>query len=154
MIQKFRKAPASVVRFVRIGAGEQVVFATALIAMIAARLALLFFPVQGIVAVSNRLSRRWPARPDRRVPLFQAAKRITQAKRFCPFSTCLSETIAANFIMTRLGHEADLRIGVAKNAGKFEAHAWLECTDGVVIGNLSPEGKQYVRMPSLRRFVA
>ena len=146
--------PGRLVRFVRADAAERSVFCTAVLSMNAVRLALPFVSVQRIIALSNRLSRRWQARAAGTPDVERAARRIIQAKRFCPLSTCLSESIGAHFVMSRLGHESELRIGVAKSGEKFEAHAWLECEGNVIIGNASPEGKQYVRMPSLPRFVA
>lgn len=143
----------SVSRFGRVSPIERSVFLSALFGMIIVRAALLFVPVRRLISASVSVGRRWPISGTSGIEMPLAAKRIVQARRFCPFSTCLSEAIAANFVMARLGQESEVRIGVAKSHDKFEAHAWLECPGQFVIGNPSPDGKQYAAMPSLRRFV-
>jgi hypothetical protein len=40
--------------------------------------------------------------------------------------TCLAESLALWCILGRQGVPCDLRIGVRTEAGKFEAHAWVE----------------------------
>ena len=62
--------------------------------------------------------------------------------------------IPAAFLLARAGFTSELRIGVKKTDGRFEAHAWLECPDNIIIGNPSPEGKQYSRLPALGKFCA
>lgn len=40
--------------------------------------------------------------------------------------TCLSRSLSLWWLLRRQGIESQLRIGVRKNEGRFEAHAWLE----------------------------
>ena len=40
--------------------------------------------------------------------------------------TCLQESLALWWLLGRQGIPSDLRIGVRKQAAKFEAHAWVE----------------------------
>lgn len=40
--------------------------------------------------------------------------------------TCLQESLALWCILGRQGIPCDLRVGVRKQAEKFEAHAWVE----------------------------
>jgi len=41
--------------------------------------------------------------------------------------SCLEESLVLAHLLRRQGIEAQLRIGVKKDAPKFEAHAWVEC---------------------------
>lgn len=52
---------------------------------------------------------------------------------------CLPQALALQWFLKRSGIEAEMHIGVKKEAGQFEAHAWIE-QDGVVImgGSESP----------------
>lgn len=145
----------SLLRFATVARAEKQVFVLSLIGMVAARLALFVWPVHKIVRAANGLNRRWPRKGGAPVSVRAAAKRILQAIRFAPVhTTCLSESIAAQFVMARLGFRTELRIGVSRENARFAAHAWLDCPEGIVIGNPSPEGKTYNTLPSLERFFA
>lgn len=41
-------------------------------------------------------------------------------------ASCLQESVALCWLLRRQGIRGDLRIGVRKQAGRFEAHAWVE----------------------------
>ncbi len=41
--------------------------------------------------------------------------------------TCLRQALTLQWLLARRGVAADLRIGVRKQAGALEAHAWVEC---------------------------
>jgi hypothetical protein len=48
------------------------------------------------------------------------------ASRFIPGARCLARAMAAQLLLARAGHLADLRIGVRKDGNSLDAHAWLE----------------------------
>lgn len=51
--------------------------------------------------------------------------------------TCLRRSVTLIRELGRLGLEGELRIGVRREAGRFEAHAWVQAGDAVV--NDDPE---------------
>lgn len=56
-----------------------------------------------------------------------------------PAATCLTQALAAAVLLARYGHEATLRVGVARDdAGRLRAHAWLECGGETVLGAPAP----------------
>lgn len=55
---------------------------------------------------------------------------------YVPKATCLVQALAAQLLLTRHGHMADLQIGVSQAKG-FEAHAWLEFEGRVVLGGVT-----------------
>jgi hypothetical protein len=119
------------------------------------RIALAVVPLRCVIEWINADQRRHVGRQTATLNIQQAALRITQAAAFCPVpTTCLSRTLAAHLVMSRLGLSSVPRIGVSTIDGKFEAHAWLECQDGLVIGHESPDGKIYTPVPSIERFFA
>ena len=62
---------------------------------------------------------------------------VTVASQYVPAATCLTQALAAQVLLSRLGHPASLRIGVSRDeAGEFQAHAWVECQGRVVIGGV------------------
>ncbi len=46
---------------------------------------------------------------------------------------CLEQSVAILWLLETRGIAAELRMGARKEAGRFEAHAWVE-RDGVVLG--------------------
>lgn len=42
-------------------------------------------------------------------------------------ATCLEQSLALWWLLGRQGIASSMRIGTRKAAGKFEAHAWVEC---------------------------
>jgi hypothetical protein len=58
----------------------------------------------------------------------RAATRLVEAAaRHGPFrAACLPRSLALWWLLRRRGIDTDLRIGVRKEAGRFEAHAWVE----------------------------
>ena len=49
--------------------------------------------------------------------------------------SCLEESLVLLHLLGKQGIAAQLRIGVKKNAAKFEAHAWVEC-DGAALNEV------------------
>jgi Transglutaminase-like superfamily len=74
---------------------------------------------------------------------------VAVASRYVPAATCLTQALAGQILLAQYGEPALLQIGVAKNeAGKLEAHAWVESRGRIVIGD-SEELFRYTRLPSM-----
>ena len=66
---------------------------------------------------------------------------IRVARRFVPYTTCLTHALGAYTLLGRAGHAATLRIGVArKGHGNLQAHAWVECEGRSVVGGAEAGG--------------
>ena len=50
---------------------------------------------------------------------------------------CLAKALTTQTLMKAFGYDCDLKIGVMNTDKNFEAHAWIEHQDRVIIGNLS-----------------
>jgi len=57
--------------------------------------------------------------------------------------TCLEESLTLWYLLRDQGVAADLRIGVRKQTGKFEAHAWVE-HDGQALNQIEEAHRHYV----------
>lgn len=56
-----------------------------------------------------------------------------------PRATCLTQALAASLLLPRHGHDATLRVGVAKDErGRLHAHAWLESGGATILGEPEP----------------
>jgi len=67
-----------------------------------------------------------------------------------PRGTCLTQALAAQVLLARLGERSTLRIGVAHDERLgVRGHAWLEHRGRVVIGGAALDG--YVPLPFLEK---
>ena len=69
------------------------------------------------------------------VNLQRMAWLVDVADRYAPGkSSCLRQTAALAWLLRRRGVATSLRIGVARQEGKFTAHSWLELGEGELLG--------------------
>lgn len=67
------------------------------------------------------------------------AQMESSAARYLFFTpNCLEQSLALWWLLRRRGIEAELRIGGRKEAGRFEAHAWVE-VPGAIFDNAAGE---------------
>jgi Transglutaminase-like superfamily len=60
---------------------------------------------------------------------------VKRMRRFVLAATCLTQALVTEKLLHEAGLPAAMRIGVARSdAGKIEAHAWVESNGEVVIG--------------------
>jgi hypothetical protein len=65
---------------------------------------------------------------------------VQLASRYIPRASCLTQAVAAKILLHRAGYGAELHIGVGKDDnGRFQAHAWVESGDRVLIGGCQLE---------------
>jgi hypothetical protein len=75
-----------------------------------------------------------PLKPNRVV------RSIARALPFTWHCTCLTQALAGWIMLTRHGAVSRIRIGVAPPENqRFRAHAWLECDDRVILGDIGLE---------------
>jgi hypothetical protein len=99
--------------------------------------------------------RRWKAALARLTPrgtgafdakdaaLMERAHRIARiheatSRHLSSRANCLEQSLVLWWLLVRRGIRAELRIGARKEAGRFEAHAWVEL-GGVVLNNTGEE---------------
>lgn len=89
------------------------------------------------------LVRLTPPKPDTTRPLdparFETAREIARIQeavsRHLMFrASCLEQSLVLWWLAARRGIPAELRIGARKQAGRFQAHAWVEL-EGLVLND-------------------
>jgi len=115
-------------RFFRLHPAERRLLLQSLAWLLPIRVGLSLLPF-GMVLRLQRKARAANGHEARADP--EAVDRITRAvvraSRLVPGSRCLAQALAAQILLGRRGHAAELRIGVARApTGKLLAHAWLE----------------------------
>jgi hypothetical protein len=62
------------------------------------------------------------------VPVERLVWAVRVASRPVPAATCLTQSLALQFLLACSGRPSTVRIGVIKDGGSgFQAHAWVEC---------------------------
>jgi hypothetical protein len=101
---------------------------------------------------------RWAGRPPRggrradpSILPSQIARAMGRAVRHAPVEfNCLSRSMALIRLLGRHHIDADLRLGVRRTSGQFEAHAWVE-HDGVVLNDAADVAARFTPLsPGLR----
>lgn len=120
-------------RFFEASTRERSVFVWSFIWVVLFRLGLWILPF--------RVTRKWtvdhvsPALPkgDARLAA-EVVRGVRFASRCVPYASCLTQALAARKLLESYGQSSELKIGVAKTSGDFEAHAWLEINGRIVLG--------------------
>lgn len=73
-------------------------------------------------------------KPVSSTPLPKITWAVQVMGRFVPRSTCLVRALSGQILLASYGYSSLVKIGVSKSKGEFEAHAWLEHGDEVVLG--------------------
>jgi hypothetical protein len=126
----------SLKKFARLPRAEKILLVRAFFLVAAIRLGLwlLQFRVLRRLALPRENSSNGAPRMDR---LIWAVRVVS---RYIPRATCLTQALAAQALLARSGYETKLVLGFAKDEERpFEAHAWLEYGDQVLIGGPTVE---------------
>ena len=118
--------------FLRLPAPDRALVVRAVAWLTLVRLALWTRPfarVQQLVAIASDQPSRAPAVAPGRL-----AWAVEAGARAVPKASCLTQALAAQIMLQRSGAHPELRIGVATDAGDFEAHAWLELDGRPLVG--------------------
>ncbi|HEY0606522.1 MAG TPA: lasso peptide biosynthesis B2 protein [Herpetosiphonaceae bacterium] len=131
-------------KWLKLSPGERWLLLRAWLLLGAIRVALWLLPF--------RVVHRLLARPQGASPRFsieQIGWAVAIAGVYLPRATCLPQALAAQVLLRRNGHAADLKIGVARDErGRLEAHAWVESAGRIVIGGSASTVARYTPLPA------
>jgi len=75
------------------------------------------------------------------IPMARLRTMVVVASRYVPRATCLVQALAGYILFSKYGYQPSIKIGVLTENGEFEAHAWLEHGDLVVLGESEKDFK-------------
>ena len=138
-------------RFQALSREERAVFLEAAAGVLLARAALGALPFRAVHSLTFKLKHavlRYDALravhpSDPRV----VALAVERAGRQIPGARCLARALAGSVLLARHGYRTDLRIGVRRPEGAFQAHAWLEYAGEVLVGG--PESSAFAAFPEI-----
>jgi hypothetical protein len=134
-------------RFLAISASDKLLLLRCVSVVAAIRLGLSLLSYRTLVRWLPKSSGTPPKDDDE---LRRVAWGVRNASRIIPRASCLTQALAAQFLLARSGRRSHIRIGVAKDTeGRFLAHAWLISDGRVVIGGKSAELRRYRSLTDL-----
>lgn len=124
-----------------LGAGDARLIGRALFTLARVRVSLWTRPWQRVCVPRRRPLRVVAARPD--------VRRLTWAVRVAshvvPRATCLTQSLALQWLLFHFGYESIVQVGVRNVNGEFAAHAWVE-HDGRPLVDSAANLARYTRL--------
>lgn len=119
-------------RFLRLPLRDQLLILEASTLIWAFRLALWFVPFSTTRKLVSKLAAQ---RGRRRHEEDRLAWAVEAAGRGPLASNCLSKALAAQVMLSRSGHQSEIKVGVAREpGGHLSGHAWVESGGRVLVG--------------------
>jgi hypothetical protein len=114
---------------------ERLLLIRAVTLLAVVRIALWLVPFKILQQISAKLVRTYatPLR-ESHFSTDRVVWAVQVASRYVPRATCLTQALAAQALLGFGGIPASVQIGVAKEMGNFEAHAWLESGGKILMG--------------------
>ena len=73
------------------------------------------------------------------IPLEKLTWAVALMSRYVPKATCLTRALTAQILLAGQNYPSNIKIGVSKTKENFEAHAWLEYNNKIVLGESETE---------------
>ena len=114
--------------------------------VLAARVALWVLPYKTVLRMFEPVE----GRPVQPYPQLKQTVRVASwvGKTFLGDMPCLSQALAARWLLSRDGYQAELKIGARMEDGELAAHAWLERGGHVILGGTDSPTK-YISLQSM-----
>jgi hypothetical protein len=137
-------------KFLSLSATDQHLLVTSALLLGAVRLGLWLLPFRTLQRLLADMTRTPTAlQMTDQSSIDRVSWAVAAASRHVPAATCLTQALATQVLLGRLGCPATLRIGVARGErGEFQAHAWVEYQGRVVVGG-SDAPSRFTPLPSL-----
>jgi len=125
---------AVVFSFIKLTYRYKVLALESLYLVILIRLMIWIYPFTVVQTKVQKMARRHDSDIEHVVPCNKLKIMILHSARYVPNSTCLVQALAGYILFSKYGYHPAIKIGVLTENGEFEAHAWLEEDDKVVLG--------------------
>lgn len=120
--------------FLRLSFTEKSILIKAFFLLLTVRLMLWILPFSFIRKITHGLSDVSEDVKTSEISIEKLIWAIKVMSIYTPRATCLTRAIAAQILLARYNYSSSIKIGVSKDEGEFEAHAWLEADEGIILG--------------------
>lgn len=124
---------------------EKIILIKALMLLWIVRIMLWVLPFQTL----QNIIKKFTSTEEKKVHSVHVGKLIWTVNvmsTYTPHATCLTRALAAQILLARYNYSSNIKIGVSKNEGEFEAHAWLESDDKIILGESEIEYTTILKM--------
>jgi hypothetical protein len=123
-----------IISFLKLPSGEKKVALDALLWVIRIRIMLWMFHFSTVQNRVQKIVCNYNSTPKNTITMNRLRIIIVAASRYVPRATCLVQALAGYILFSKYGYNTSIKIGVLTENGEFEAHAWLEYDEKVVLG--------------------
>jgi hypothetical protein len=120
--------------FIRLPSREKLVAIQSLYWVIIIRIMIWIFPFHSVQKKVQKNAGNSALNNNHSMSMSRLRLMIVIAARYVPRATCLVQALAGHILFSKYGYSTSIKIGVLTDNGEFEAHAWLEHKDSVVLG--------------------
>ena len=125
-------------KFMNLNNSEKIIIFKALITLWIVRILLWIFPF----SIIKKLIDKFDVIYNESNSKFSKEKLIWAIQSmsiYTPRSTCLTRALGAKFLLNMYHYSSNIKIGVSKAEIEFEAHAWLESDNEIILGESKKE---------------
>ncbi len=127
--------------FIKLPSRDKLVALESLFWVIRIRITLWLFPFPSVQRkVQKKASKHHPTK-EHVVSMVRLRTMIMVSSRYVPRAACLVQALAGHILFSKYGYQTSIKIGVLTENGEFEAHAWLEDDNRVVLGESEKDFK-------------
>ena len=120
--------------FLRLSSRDKVVVIQSIYWLIIIRIMIWIFPFHFVQKKVQKIAGHTNPNVNSSVSMSKMSVMILVSARYVPRVTCLVQALAGFILFSKYGYMTSIKIGVLTENGEFEAHAWLEHDDKVVLG--------------------
>lgn len=123
-----------ILSFIRLTSRDKLVAIQSIYWLIIIRIMIWIFPFHSVKKKVQKIAGNVNPHVNNAVSMSKLRVMIALSARYIPRATCLVQALAGFILFSKYGYETSIKIGVLTENGEFEAHAWLEHDDKVVLG--------------------
>ncbi len=127
--------------FIKLPSRDKLVAIESIFWVIRIRITLWLFSFPSVQRKVQKKARKYHPTTEHLVSMVRLRIMITVASRYVPRATCLVQALAGYILFSKYGYQPSIKIGVSTLNGEFEAHAWLEDNNRVVLGESEKDFK-------------
>jgi hypothetical protein len=123
-----------IIRFINLDSRDKKIIIDSLFWIVCIRLMIWLFPFDLVQKKVCKRVDKYKSNSKRSVNMIRLKILIVATARQVPRATCLVQALAGHILFSKYGYNTSIKIGVLTENGEFEAHAWLEHGEIVVLG--------------------
>lgn len=123
-----------IISFLKLPSEEKKVALNSFLLVIRIRIMLWMFHFSTVQNRVQKIACNYNSTPKNTITMNRLRIMIMATSRYVPRATCLVQALAGYILFSKYGYSTSIKIGVLTENGEFEAHAWLEHDEKVVLG--------------------